>query len=357
MSEQPGSRRAGNGKPTIDDVARVAGVSRTSVSRVLNNGPNVRPSLRDKVRRAVNELGYEVNLQARSLAGGLGGQIVLVHVSDLDTEPNSYYHAALELGALRACAAHGYQLVTQTVSPDQAAARDQLDAMLKKAWVAGVLVTPPLSDDPQLANLALHSGKPVVGISAAANVGSILPSVGIDDFEAGREMATYLIGLGHRKFGYIHGPPDHRSATLRYQGMVAALHDKGIPDQVSETRGDFTFHSGIECAHALISRADRPTAIVCANDDMAAGALLAIHRAGLSIPGDISITGFDDTPISEIVWPPLTTVHQPIKDMGLEAAEMLIGLIGAEGDTPRNPTHRSPEHHLVLRESTAGPPA
>lgn len=357
MSEHHGTRRAGNGKPTIDDVARLAGVSRTSVSRVLNNGPNVRPSLREKVTRAVERLGYEVNIQARSLAGGHGGQVALLHQSDLNTEPNSYYHSALELGALRACATQGFQLVTQTISPNRSVARNQIRAMLSKDWVAGILVTPPLSDDSELVGLVARSGKPLVGISAATSSEASLPSVGIDDFAAGHEIASYLIGLGHRKFGYIHGPPDHVSAKLRYQGLLAALHEAGIADPVSEEQGDFTFHSGIDCAQAIISGADKPTAIVCANDDMAAGALLAIHRAGLSIPTDISITGFDDTPLSEIVWPPLTTIHQPIKDIGLEAAEMLIGLIGKEHDHPVDPPHQLARHHLVARDSTGRPPA
>lgn len=357
MSEHHGTRRASNGKPTIDDVARLAGVSRTSVSRVLNNGPNVRPSLREKVTNAVERLGYEVNIQARSLAGGLGGQVTLLHQSDLNTEPNSYYHSALELGALRACAAHGFQLVTQTISPDRAVARDQIRSILGKDWVAGILVTPPLSDDTELVKLVARSGKPLVGISAATGGEDSLPSIGIDDFEAGRDIASYLISIGHRKFGYIHGPPDHISAELRYRGLLAALREAEIAEPVAEVQGDFTFHSGITCAQAIISLADRPTAIVCANDDMAAGALLAIHRAGLSIPGDISITGFDDTPLSEIVWPPLTTIHQPLKDIGLEAAEMLIGLIGKEAGRPCNPPHQLAKHYLVARESTGSPPS
>jgi LacI family transcriptional regulator len=114
------------GKPTIDDVASLAGVSRTSVSRVLNDGPNVRPSLREKVRRAVDALNFTVNVQARNLAGRTSGQIALVHLSDVDTEPNSYYHAALELGALRGCAAHGFQVATRTVSPDPRIAQRQI---------------------------------------------------------------------------------------------------------------------------------------------------------------------------------------------------------------------------------------
>ena len=126
--------------------------------------------------------------------------------------------------------------------------------------------------------------------------------------------------------------------------------------EVIEEHGTFTFHSGIECAQRIIDFAVRPTALICANDDMAAGALLAIHRAGLSIPHDISVTGFDDTPLSAIVWPPLTTVHQPIKQIGHDAAELLIALIGGDPDSDEPPKHVTARHHLISRETTGAPP-
>ena len=359
MSKLNGGRRHSGsvGKPTIDDVATLAGVSRTSVSRVLNNGPNVRPILRDRVLRAVEELDFKVNVQARNLAGRATGQIALVHQSDLDTEPNSYYHAALELGALRACANHGYQLVTRTVSPDIDTAKRQIRSMFDDDLVAGIIVTPPLSDDPGLARLGGADRVPIVCVAADPKSSSGCPSVGIDDFAAGMDVARHLIQLGHRRFGYIHGLAGHRSAQRRFEGLMAALAESNIDDfSVTEEQGTFTFRSGIECAQRIIAKTVRPTALICANDDMAAGALLAIHRAGLAIPGDISVTGFDDTPLSEIVWPPLTTLHQPIKQIGHDATQMLIALIGRESEGTPAPSHVTSEHHLVLRESTGFPP-
>ena len=351
--------RANSGeKPTIDDVASLAGVSRTTVSRVLNNGPNVRPALREKVRRAVNALNFKVNVQARNLAGQTGGQIALVHQSDLDTEPNSYYHAALELGALRACAEHGFQIVTRTVSADRRIAKRQIRAMFDDGWVSGIILTPPLSDDGDLLADARQHLLAVVCIGSGPDVGAPVPTIGIDDLAAGRAIARHLIGLGHRRFGYIHGLVGHRSAEHRFTGLCLELADAGIRGAaVVEERGNFTFHSGIECAQRILEAKPRPTCLMCANDDMAAGALLAIHRAGLSIPADISVAGFDDTPLSEIVWPPLTTVHQPIKQIGQDAAELLIAAIarGADGNSAQ-PQRHLVAFHLVERDSTGAPP-
>ena len=348
---------SGNGsRATIDDVAKLAGVSRTSVSRVLNNGPNVRPSLRAQVLRAVEELDFKVNIQARNLAGRTSGQIALVHQSDLDTEPNSYYHAALELGALRACAQHGFQLVTRTVSPDVETAKRQIRSMFDDRWVDGVIVTPPLSDEYAL-DQADGSELQIVRVAGTFDPSPLSPSIGIDDFAAGLDLTRHLLGLGHRRFGYIHGLAGHISAERRFAGLKAALAEAGLSDaDIIEEHGTFTFHSGIECAQRMINRTVRPTALVCANDDMAAGALLAIHRTGLSIPEDISVTGFDDTPLSAIVWPPLTTVHQPIKQIGHDAAELLIALIGQDPQSADAPRQVTAPHHLVSRDSTGVPP-
>jgi LacI family transcriptional regulator len=352
-------RSSNGGKPTIDDVASLAGVSRTTVSRVLNNGPNVRPGLREKVREAVDALAFKVNVQARNLAGRTSGQIAIVHQSDIDTEPNSYYHAALELGALRGCADHGFQVATRTVSPDPRTAQQQIRTMFEEQWVAGIILTPPLSDDRVLLADARKRGLAIICIAADPDSVAAAPVIGIDDLAAGRDIARHLIALGHRRFGYIHGLAGHRSAERRFDGLRHELAAAGIADaSIVEERGTFTFHSGIECAQRILESSPRPSALMCANDDMAAGALLAIHRAGLDIPGDISVTGFDDTPLSEIVWPPLTTVHQPIKQIGHSAAELLVAMIGrppgADGERPRQIVA---SHYLVERESTGLPPA
>lgn len=339
--------------PTIDDVATLAGVGRTTVSRVLNNGPNVRPEVRDRVQLAVSKLGYKVNVQARNLAGGTSRQIALVHASDLDTEPNSYYHSGLELGALRGCAELGYQLVTHTVNQNDPSALQRIVELIDQKRCDGMILTPPFSDNVSLVKQIMEKGCPVTCVSGGPPVQQLTSTVGIDDVLAGDEIARYLIGLGHSRFGFIKGLSGHVSAEGRFDGFEGALKAAGIDIATAVVeRGNFTFRSGIECAQRILDRSDPPTALVCANDDMAAGALLTIHKLGLRIPGEISITGFDDTPVSEIVWPPLTTVHQPIKAIGQSAVELLVAAIrGGGSETER--THENIAFRLVVRDSTA----
>ncbi len=342
-------------KPTIDDVASLAGVGRTTVSRVLNNGPNVRAEIRERVQRAVQMLDYKVNIQARNLAGGATRQIALIHASDLDSEPNSYYNSGLELGALRACASQGFQLVTHTVNQTAPTAERQIIALIEEGRCDGIILTPPFSDRLELVKQICEKKCPVVCISGGEEVQRITASVGIDDKAAGFEITRHLIDLGHRKFGYIKGSSGHLSAEGRFDGFLSALKSASIaPQDAIVEPGNFTFHSGIESAQRMLDRPDRPTALVCANDDMAAGALLAIHKMGLEIPRDISVTGFDDTPVSEIVWPPLTTVHQPIKQIGQRAVDLIVGAING-GTGGAVPNHQNIEFRLVTRDSSAPP--
>jgi LacI family transcriptional regulator len=339
-------------RSTIDDVASLAGVGRTTVSRVLNNGPNVRSEIRDRVQRAIETLDYKVNVQARNLAGRTTRQIALIHASDLDTEPNSYYHSGLELGALRACAERGLHLATHTVNQSSPTAERRIVELIDEGRCDGVILTPPFSDRVDLITQIIEKRCPIVCVAASAAVRELVTSVGIDEKAAGLEVTRHLIDQGHRKFGYIKGPSGHQSAEGRFDGFLEALEAAGLGTRnVVMERGNFTFHSGIECAQRIMERADRPTALVCANDDMAAGALLAIHKLGLEIPRDISVVGFDDTPVSQIVWPPLTTVHQPLKLIGQRAVDLIMESL--EGDRP--PTHEVVEFSLVARESTSAP--
>jgi LacI family transcriptional regulator len=174
--------------------------------------------------------------------------------------------------------------------------------------------------------------------------------VGIDERGGGHAIGQHLASLGHRRIGFIKGPPEHRAATLRFDGFLEALREAGIEDQPWTGNGDFTFKSGVEAAEQLLRNPMRITALACANDDMAAGAMLALHRAGLEIPTAISVTGFDDTPMSEVVWPPLTTVRQPIQDFTERAVQLLVENPSAEGVR-----FDVLPFALVVRESTAPP--
>jgi LacI family transcriptional regulator len=317
---------------------------------VLNNEQNVRPETRDKVRRAVEELGYSVNHQARALASGSGRTILLVHSHDPDREPNSYYHSGLELGALRACSALGFDLVTRAVDPAIGDRERLLSSLVERERPAGIVLPPPLSDDVDLLQAMKRAGVRVVAVSAGEQGRAVVPSSGMDERAGGRAIGEFLVSIGHRHIGFVKGPRDHLAAALRYDGFVDALRNAGVEDAPWTVTGDFTFKSGVEAAERLLADRVKVTALACANDDMAAGAMLALHRAGLDIPSDISVTGFDDTPMSEIVWPPLTTVRQPIKEIAERAVRILIEQT-ADDDAEFEPL----PHALVIRESTAAP--
>ncbi|KAF0185253.1 MAG: LacI family transcriptional regulator [Caulobacteraceae bacterium] len=340
-------------KPTIDDVAAHAGVARTTVSRVLNGGPHVSAGVRERVQRAVAALDYKVNAQARFLAGGGSRQLMLVHVSAFDAEPNSYYHSGLELGALRACSELGFTLSTHALDPTDPDHAKRLIALVKSARVEGLVLTPPLSDDVALVQAIMRLDCPVVCISGGPEARSLTASIGIDDEAAGYAMGQLLIGLGHRKFGYIDGPEGHVSAGQRLDGVRRAMGEAGLPkSHIRVERGDFTFRSGVVVCETILAAHPDFTALICANDDMAAGAMHTIHRMGLTIPGDLSVSGFDDTPVSGIVWPPLTTVHQPIRRLGQRAVITLVNTIQSP---PLTTVHETVPFQIVERASTGKP--
>ena len=333
---------------TIDDVARAAGVARVTVSRVLNNGANVRAETRERVQRAVEALGYSVNQQARALASGTVRQIVLIHAHSPELEPNSYYNAGLELGALRGCSSLRFDLVTRAIDPADENRFRLLSSILDREKPAGVILSPPLSDDMDLIEAAHESGVRVVAVSAGDQARSAVSSVGIDERAGGHAIGRHLASLGHRDVAFIKGPPEHRAAALRLDGFLDALRSAGVERQPWTATGDFTFRSGVEAAAQLLREGVKVSAVACANDDMAAGVMLALHRAGLDIPADVSVTGFDDTPMSEIVWPPLTTIRQPIKDLSERAVHLLV-----ENQANGEPRYDPLPFELIVRESTS----
>ncbi len=342
-------------KPTIDDVAALAGVGRTSVSRVLNDGPNISAHLREKVTAAVKALNFEVNQQARSLARGSSRTFAMINASDFDNEPNSYYTAAIELGALRVCADNGYQLQTHNINQNSGDFVGKIRAILERNNYDGLILTPPFADNVEIVELIHDRECPLVCISAGPVTSKIAQSIGIDDDAAGYQITKTLLEKGHKAFGFIQGLEMHISAERRFEGFLRAAKEAGIEDSaIIAKRGNFTFKSGIENAQAIFDAPNRPTALICANDDMAAGALLTAHKCGLKIPTDISIVGFDDTPVSQIVWPPLTTIHQPLKLFGSSAVSMLINQIGKSPNIGLKPYFAN--FAIIERESTSFAP-
>ena len=333
---------------TIEDVARRAGVSIKTVSRVLNNEPFVRAETRDKVLAAMTALDFTPNISARALAGAKAYLIGL-----LFDNPSPAYIAAVEQGALRVCRASGRHLLVEQVSDQGADLARHIQVLLRTVRMDGVILTPPISDRMEALD-ALDAAKvPYVRI-APSEAPSRSPRVYVDDRRAAYEMTRRLIELGHRRVGFVTGPPEHLAAAERRLGYLDAMQEAKIeaPPAAVE-HGDFTFRSGLEAAARLLALEPRPTAVFCANDDMAFGAMVQAHRLRLDLPSDLSVVGFDDTPTAEIVWPRLTTVRQPVVEMGEAAAQFLICPPKLEEDAPP-PAQRMP-FDLMERESTAPP--
>ncbi len=345
---------------TIYDVAARAGVSIKTVSRVMNKEPNVRPAMRDRVLQAAGELGYSPNLSARSLAGSRSFVIAVfvdaaLTIDHWRSERGADYLSRIQLGATLECRDAGYHLLIELIDHEGPQVRQEVAALLAALKPDGVILTPPSSDNPVVLELLDKAGTPYVrlGPERAEGLG---PRVHMDDVAAAREMTEHLIGLGHKRIGFIVGEPRYGASQARREGYLAAMKAHGLP--VSEglvRQGDFTFQSGMAEAKALLALPDRPTAIFASNDDMALGCVAAIAEAGLMTPGDVSVAGFDDSPSARFSRPQLTTVRQPVAEMSSVAAKLLI----AQAKT--NEASERPEDillpfELIHRASTAPPP-
>ena len=308
------------GHATMADVARRAGVSIKSVSRVINNEPHVSPKLREKVEAAIATLDYVPDTAARSLAGARSFTIGV-----LFDNPSPNYTMKILGGAYAACVDNGYHLRIDSLdsSRDQATVLAQLDAILRHSRSDGFVLTPPLTDNALVLDFLEQRGVAYARIAPVLDPGRS-PSVQIDDAGASAEVAQMLWDRGHRRFGLVNGPADHGAAGTRRDGFLGRLRALNPEVIVSEARGGFTFDGGIAAGRELLSARKHPTAIFAANDDMAAGLMVACAEMDLNVPRDVSVVGFDDSWVAMSVWPYLTTVYQPIEEMAREAAMMLV---------------------------------
>jgi len=335
---------------TIHEVARHAGVSPMTVSRVMNGNSNVRQETRELVMRAVKELNYTPNPAARSLAAAQGTRIGLIY-----TNPSGAYLSELLIGALDGASRSATQLVLDTwanISPsnERAAARKLASS------VAGVILPPPLCESKAISSEFIAAGVPVVAV-ASGKFQPELSCVRIDDFRAAQEMTQHLIEQGHTRIAFIKGHPNQTASGRRFDGFQAAMQEAGIAiDAGLVHQGYFTYRSGLEATEKLLARKKPPTAIFASNDDMAAAAISVAHRRSLDVPRDLSVVGFDDTPTARTVWPELTTIRQPIAAMGESSVELLLrGIRRKEGET-RVVVDHVVAHQLIKRDSVAPPP-
>ena len=350
MSAKKSVRRRG-GAATIHEVARRAGVSPMTVSRVMNGNSNVRPATRELVMRAVRELDYTPNPAARQLAAAPGMRIALIF-----TNPSSAYLAELVAGALRGAQRCAVQLVIEAWDPSDVEA-ERVAARALARSVAGVILPPPLCESEAVISELTGAGVPTVAIASGRSRDEI-SCVRIDDYRASREMTAHLIALGHERIGFIMGDPNQTASARRHDGFRAALEAAGIAaDPKLVEQGFFTYRSGLDAAERLLSRRKAPTAIFASNDDMAAAVISVAHRRGLDVPGDLSVVGFDDTSAATMVWPELTTIRQPIASMAESAIDTLLRAIRRNDGETRLIVDHVVAHELVRRDSETSPVA
>jgi LacI family transcriptional regulator len=336
-------------KSTINDVARMAGVSKKTVSRVINDSPLVRPDTRDKVLALMQQIGYSPDPQARGLAFRRSFLIGLVF-----DNPTAQYIVNLQYGVLDALRDSGFELVVHPCDSKSEGYIEGIQRFAQQQKLWGLILVPRVSEDQALADALQAIGVRYVRI---ASIPLDEPSRMLltHDRAAGAEAANYLESLGHRRFGLITGPRRYRSSIERGGGFVEALHKRGVelsPDYQYE--GGYTFESGVAGAEQLLARNPRPTAIFACNDEMAAGVYKAALRLGLSIPGDLSVVGYDDSPLASQLWPAMSTIRLPVRDLGRQAAAMLLGSDPPQrGARPAAQVSITP--HLLVRDSCQPP--
>ncbi|RZA36196.1 MAG: LacI family DNA-binding transcriptional regulator [Lysobacteraceae bacterium] len=328
----------------IEDVATAAGVSMKTVSRVLNNEPNVREETRNRVMRTVEELQYKPNLSARSLAGQRSYVVALVY-----NNPSRNYLMEIQGGMLDACRANHYNLILGPVGSGKRTAED-IKGLFENFGPDGVVLIPPLTDDNVVLSYLEAHDVPFACIAPRNPRDRI--GVMMEETAAVLELMSGLIEMGHRRIGHIKGPRAHGACQWRFAGYRDALRKAGIAYEADlVAQGEFSFESGMAGANALLDLPNPPTAIFAANDDMAAGVIRAAGERGIPVPRDLSVCGFDDTPIAHQIYPSLTTIRQPTAEMGRLATVELLDRIRS----PSGGRMVRVQHTLLFRESTRAP--
>lgn len=329
-------------RANIRDVAARAGVAVKTVSRVLNGHPYVSADTKARVEDAMRALDFRPSVAARILSGAKSNQIALIYDNH-----SPYYMFQIQTGCWELCKEKGIRLLAQPVDVADPLVGDQVRGLVTETHVDGIILSSPVTDCAGVLKALDAMDIPFVRISPGTNH-AMTSSVFMDDAQAADDMTTHLINLGHRRIGFIKGHPNHMASEDRLAGYRRALDRVGIPLAQELIRdGEFDFESGVRAAQVLLDLPVPPTAIFASNDDMAAGVLAVAHDRAMDVPGDLSVTGFDDTTLARTVWPPLTTIHQPMAELARTATEILI----AGGDI----THRRLPHQLIERASVAPP--
>jgi LacI family transcriptional regulator len=339
----PGEQRR---RPTINDVARLAGVSKKTVSRVINRSPLVREETREKVDAIIAELGFRPDPQARALAFRRSFLIGLIY-----DNPNPQYVIDMQQGILDVLRGSGFELLVHPCIRGEPGFYETVENFVERQRLAGVVLPPSVSEDERLVQILVDLECPYIRI-ASVLLDEPEASIVTHDAEGGEQAARHLAQLGHKLIAHISGPDGFRSAKERRIGFRRGLAAENVRFDASfDIKAAYTFDSGLAAGRDLLARKPAPTAVFCGNDEMASGLYQAAREAGRTIGKDLAIVGFDDSPVAARLWPPLTSVRLPIRDMGSKAAAKLLAEIRDTDEAAAAVGEIRPK--LIIRSSTA----
>jgi LacI family transcriptional regulator len=332
---------------TMADVAERAGVSRMTVSRVINDGAKVREATRRAVQDAIRDLNFKPNLAARNLVTAGELRIGVVY-----SNPSAAFMSDFLVGVFEEATGAGARLILVRGENGAAPSLQELRRLVS-GGVHGVVLAPPLGESAVVLDVLRAANLPVAVVAAGIPRTNAI-NVRIDDREASRAITRHLLDLGHRRIGLIVGSPNQTASAARLDGARAAVAAIEGAELVV-AHGAFTYDSGLRAAETLLDDERPPTAIFASNDDMAAAAVSVAHRRRLDVPGDLTVVGFDDTTVATTLWPPLTTIRQPVRQMASMALDLLLRALRSPGSSTEVYADHVLDHVLIQRDSTAPP--
>lgn len=341
---------------TIKHVAADAGVSLQTVSRVINKGPNVRSEVIERVQASIDRLGYVPSIAAQRMGGSRSYLILALNdrdrtIADWRARQGTDWVDQMLLGSMLACGPHGYRVIVELVDTHSDHIERELLAAIAALRPDGVILTPPHSQNPLIIGVLTQQGISFARIGSLAEGPGFALAMG--DEGAATLATEHLIGLGHRRIGFIAGSPEYELSSWRVKGWQAAMAQAGLGCDGLLAPGDFSYASGIAAATQLLETPEPPTAIIASNDQMAMATLAVARDRGLEVPGDLSVISFDDTPIVRFNHPPLTAVIQPIAEVSARAVELIIA---EQSGAPCTKEPINVAASLVVRSSSAAAP-
>lgn len=338
---------------TIKHVASDAGVSLQTVSRVINDEPNVRPAMRERVQEAIDRLGYVPSIAAQRMSGSRSYLILALNdrtrtIADWQSREGSDWVGQMLLGGMLTCARYGYRMMVELVDTHADHVERELAAAFAALQPDGVILTPPHSENPVIIAFLDRQGIPFARIGSR-DAGPGVP-ITMDDEGSARRATQLLIALGHQRIGLIGGSSEYSLSQRRTDGWRAEMAQAGLSTHGLFAPGDFTYESGLASAHALLAQDDPPTAIIASNDRMALAVLAVAEKRNLCVPGDLSIISFDNSAAVRHAQPPMTAIEQPVAETVSQAVEHIIRELKTgekQTEAVRVPTA------LVERQSTA----